>query len=368
MKENLPFLDLGRLHESIRPEIDEAIDRVINGSAFIGGAEVEAFEKSFAMAHASPAAVGCGSGSDALTLSLRALGVGPGHEVVVPSMTFVATAEAVFHVGATPILADVDPHTLLLTPDEVEKVRTSRTVAVVPVHLYGHIVPFDAIDVWKSTGLLVVEDAAQAHLGESKGQYVGTRSDAACFSFYPGKNLGAIGDAGMVISQHDSVVHQVRRLRDHGRITKYTHDIPGWSSRLDGLQAAVLRAKLSHLPTWTDARRSLASRYQERLGGLVVPWDEGAVHHLLVIQTREPDQVADMLRSRAIATGRHYPVSLSQQPWLASEASTPHAEVAAASVLSLPMDPLMTSDQVDLVCDALLETLELSEHTGGANR
>lgn len=353
----IPFLDLRRLHASIRPELDEAIDRVIGRSAFVGGLEVEAFEEAFAKTHDSTAAVGCGSGTDALALTLRALGVGPGDEVIVPSMTFVATAEAVVHVGATPVVADVDGDTLLLSTDQVDKVRTSRTAAVVPVHLYGHIVPFDAIDRWKDSGLLVVEDAAQAHLGESDGHYVGSNSDAACFSFYPGKNLGALGDGGMVTSRSASVTDEVRRLRDHGRVSKYTHDVPGWCSRLDGLQAAVLRAKLPYLPDWTARRRSFAARYLELLGDHLVPWNSGDVHHLLVARTSDPEQVADFLRSREIDTGRHYPFALSQQPWLAHLGSTPNAERAASTVISLPMDPLMDADDVDRVSEAFLQGL-----------
>jgi len=353
----IPFQDLTRLHQSIRPKLDEAIERVVESSAFIEGDEVDSFEREFASAHESSAAAGCGSGTDALALALRALGVGPGAEVIVPSMTFVATAEAVAHVGAIPVIADVDPDTLLLSVGEVERVRTSRTVAVVPVHLYGHIVPFEAIDEWKTSGLMVVEDAAQAHLGESSGGYVGSRSDAACFSFYPGKNLGAFGDGGMVMSRDRLVVDEVRRLRNHGRVSKYVHDVPGWCSRLDGLQAAVLRVKLAHLKSWTDARRTLAAKYLDLLGKLLVPWNEGAVHHLLVARMDEPERVAEVLSSRQIATGRHYPFALSQQPWLAGVASTPHAEDAAATVLSLPMDPLMDLEEVGVVSDALLEAL-----------
>lgn len=357
MTQRIPFQDLTRLHQSIRPELDEAIAKTVEGSAFIGGDEVESFESEFASAHQSSAAVSCGSGTDALALVLRALGVGPGDEVIVPSMTFVATAEAVVHVGATPVLADVDPDTLLLSAEEVERVRTPRSVAVIPVHLYGHIVSFETIDQWKDSGLMVVEDAAQAHLGEWRDEYVGSRSDGACFSFYPGKNLGALGDGGMVLSRDRAIVDEVRRLRDHGRISKYVHDVPGWCSRLDGLQAAVLRVKLAHLRSWTEARRALASLYLERLDELLVPWDEGAVHHLLVARMDEPESVAEVLGSRAIATGRHYPVALSQQPWLAGFASTPNAEDAAATVLSLPMDPLMTKEELEVVSDALLEAL-----------
>lgn len=357
MSRNIPFQDLTRLHQSIRPEIDEAINRVIAGSAFIGGAEVEAFEGEFGSAHEAEAAVSCGSGTDALALTLRALGVGPGDEVVVPSMTFVATAEAVHHVGATPILADVDADTLLLTSDEVEKVRTPRTVAVIPVHLYGHIVPGETIEGWRASGLAVVEDAAQAHLGTSNGEYVGSRGDAACFSFYPGKNLGAFGDGGMVLTRDRSLADEVRRLRDHGRVSKYLHDVPGWCSRLDGLQAAILRVKLTHLEAWTESRRALASTYHDHLGKLLVPWEEGAVHHLLVVRVTDPPDVVEHLGSQGIATGRHYPVALSRQPWLAGQASTPNAEDAAETVLSLPMDPLLDREEVEAVCEALLEVI-----------
>lgn len=357
MTRRIPFQDLTRLHQSIRVELDEVITKVVEGSAFIGGDEVSNFESEFASAHRSPAAVGCGSGTDALALLLRALGVGPGDEVIVPSMTFVATAEAAVHVGATPVVADVDPETLLLRVEDVDRVRTPRTVAVIPVHLYGHIVPFEAIDAWKSSGLKVIEDAAQAHLGEWRGEYVGSRSDGACFSFYPGKNLGALGDGGLVMSNDRAVVDEVRRLRDHGRVSKYVHDVPGWCSRLDGLQAAVLRVKLAHLRGWTEARRSLASLYLERLGELLVPWEEGAVHHLLVARMDDPERVAEELGSLGIATGRHYPVALSQQPWLADGSSTPSAEDAAATVLSLPMDPLMAKEEIEFVSDALLGAL-----------
>lgn len=351
-----PFMDLGRLHESIRPEIDAALDSVIRGSSFIGGEVVRNFEESFGRAHSLPPGAGCGSGTDALALALRALGVGPGDEVVVPGMTFVATAEAVVHVGATPVLADVDPVTLLITPETVTPVLTERTKAVIPVHLYGHVVPFKHIDEWKRGGLLVIEDCAQAHLATWNDEFVGSRGDAACFSFYPGKNLGAFGDGGMVLARDEAVVAEVARLRDHGRRSKYLHDVPGWCSRLDGLQAAILEVKLPHLPEWTESRRRLADGYRTRLGDVLVPWDEGAVHHLLVARVPDPDTVADALRDHGVGTGRHYPVALSDQPWLAGP-SLIAAEVAAAEVLSLPLDPLMTLDEVDRVVEILTQAL-----------
>ena len=352
----VPFLDLTRLHDSIRPDIDAAIDRVLRASILVGGKEVEAFEHAFGEAHGLPRGAGCGSGTDALSLALRVLGVGPGDEVIVPSMTFVATAEAVVHVGATPVVADVDPTTLLLTRATVGAARTERTRAVVAVHLYGHLVDPVALQGWKDEGLIVLEDAAQAHLGHHDDIGVGTVGHAACFSFYPGKNLGALGDGGMVLSTDPALGDEIRRLRDHGRTDKYVHEVVGWCSRLDGLQAAVLAAKLSHLPAWTEGRRAAAEAYRGRLGEHLVPWAPGAVHHLLVARVTARERVREELADAGIATGVHYPVPLSRQPWLvaAGAAPAPAAEAAGDDVLSLPMDPLMTLDEVDAVADALV--------------
>jgi dTDP-4-amino-4,6-dideoxygalactose transaminase len=352
----VPFQDLGRLHASIAAELDEAVSRVLETSAFVGGSEVADFEQAFAAAHGQRFAIGCGSGTDALALALRAAGIGPGDEVVVPAMTFVATAEAVVHCGATPVIVDVDPDTLLLDPEHVEQRRSSRTRAVMPVHLYGQVVPFEHLAAWRRDGLVVIEDAAQAHLATFDGEFVGARSDAACFSFYPGKNLGALGDGGMVITGDEALARRVRSLRDHGRHGKYVHDEIGWCSRLDGLQAAVLGVKLRQLARWTDARRQIAQAYATSLAGIddlrLVPWTAGAVHHLLVVRvppdSREAIQMA--LAEAGVASGIHYPVPLSKQPSLEPWAvPCPAAEGAATSVLSLPMDPLMTTDDVDYV-------------------
>lgn len=349
----VPFLDLGRLHDSIRAELDAAFDEVLHGSSFIGGPG-PAFERAFAEAHGLTSAAGCGSGTDALALALRGLGIGSGDEVIVPSMTFVATAEAVVHVGATPVIADVDPVTLLLSESTVAEVMTPRTKAVIPVHLFGHVVPFDLLAGWRNAGLIVLEDAAQAHLATWEGAAVGSVGHAACFSFYPGKNLGALGDAGLVLSQDDAVIDAVRRSRDHGRTDKYVHDEIGWCSRLDGLQAAFLLVKLRHLPAWTGARRRAAERYRSAIGEDLVPWLDGAVHHLLVARTDRPrDEVIAGLRSEGIATGIHYPVPLSKQPALAPFAGpTPAAELAAEQIVSLPMDPLMSDEDIEAVCSA----------------
>jgi dTDP-4-amino-4,6-dideoxygalactose transaminase len=353
---SIPFLDLSRLHESIRGELDAAVDRVVKGSSFIGGGEVAAFEAAFTEAHGLAAGVGCGSGTDALALALRAIGLEPGDEVIVPSMTFVATAEAVVHAGGVPVIADVAEDTLLLDEGNVAAVRTDRTRAVIPVHLYGHVVPYDALQAWRDDGLYVIEDAAQAHLATWKDDLVGTVGHAVCFSFYPGKNLGALGDGGMILSSDAAVVERARILANHGRRSKYLHDELGWCSRLDGLQAALLHAKLGHLDTWTRARQDLAEHYADLLpGGRLVPWDRGAVHHLLVARVRNRDAVQAALKAEGIGTGVHYPASLAQQPWLAAleGVPTPVADRAAAEVLSLPMDPLMTDHEVEVVVDAL---------------
>lgn len=350
----VPFQDLGRLHESIADEINEAIRQVIASSSFVGAGAARSFESAFAAAHGVEHAVGVGSGTDALALALRGLGIGPGDEVIVPSMTFVASAEAVAHVGAMPVIVDVDPATLLIDPICVAAARTERTVAVMPVHLFGHVVPFDLIRGWQAQGLKVVEDAAQAHLASWRRQGVGTVGDVACFSFYPGKNLGAMGDGGAVITNDGDTAERIAKLRDHGRESKYLHDEIGWCSRLDGLQAAVLDVKLRHLPEWTENRRVLAERYHERLGDRLVPWEEGAVHHLLVVRpdSARRDDLQSALAERGVGVGVHYPVALSQQPSVSRFAMpSPEAEAAASEVLSLPMDPLMKLTEVELVCD-----------------
>ncbi|MDQ1395921.1 MAG: hypothetical protein QOG64_1180 [Acidimicrobiaceae bacterium] len=352
----VPFMDLARLHQPLRAEFAEALRDAIDHSSFIGGDAVTSFERNFAGAHGAAHGVGCGSGTDALTLALKATGIGAGDEVIVPAMTFVASAEAVVHAGATPVLADVDPVTLLLTPATVDAVRTARTRAVIPVHLYGHVVPFWHMEDWRSSGLIVIEDAAQAHLAHWQDRPVGQVGHAACFSFYPGKNLGALGDGGLVTTDDADVAANVRSLRDHGSATKYEHSTIGFCSRLDGLQASFLDIKLRHLPAWTAARRAVAQQYRQRLSASLVPWETGAVHHLLVVRVPAAGRSAIQagLADLGIGTGIHYPRALSQQPATAHWGGPcPAAEQAAAEVLSLPMDPLMTGDEVNRVCDAL---------------
>lgn len=361
----VPFLNLGRLHLSVAADISAAIDEVIGSSAFIGGPTVQAFESAFAESHAAARAVGTNSGTDALALGLRALGVGPGDEVIVPSMTFIATAEAVLHVGATPVIVDVDPVTLLLDADAVAAARTDNTRAVIPVHLYGNVVPFAAIRDWREAGLLVLEDCAQAHLATEGDRPVGTEGDAGAFSFFPGKNLGAFGDAGALVTDNHKIAEAVATLRDHGRTSKYVHDELGYSSRMDGIQAAILGAKLPHLKHWTMGRRRVAAIYKRLLEGStsgfrLIPWTSGSVHHLVVAEVSggRRDFVRAELAGRGVATGVHYPVPLHRQPSLAAwKSECPVAEAAADSILSLPVDPLMTEDEVAFVAEAFSSSL-----------
>ncbi len=357
----IPFLDLGRLHASIHDDLYRAIDGVITDSAFIGGARIDEFEHALAKAHDVAHAVGCASGTDALSLVLRAAGVGTGDEVIVPSMTFSASAEAVLQVGAVPVIVDVRPDDLLIDPSDVERLVTKRTKAIMPVHLYGNVVESSGLQQWADGGYFVLEDAAQAVLGHAEGVGIGTVGNAATLSFFPGKNLGALGDAGAVLTNDAELGERVRLLRDHGRTSKYEHDVLGYSSRLDGLQAAVLHAKLEHLAAWTGARRKHAAHYRALLddpvpGVSLLDWRDGAVHHLLVIRvaTGRRDELQQRLRAAGVATGIHYPVPLSRQPYLAEYARPcPVAEMAGQEILSLPIDPLMAADDVEHVVEQL---------------
>ena len=343
----IPLVDLGRQYESIREDIDAAVARVIKSAVFIQGPEVGAFEREFAAFVGARHAVGVGSGTDALHLALRACGVRPGDEVVTTAMSFFATPEAIRMCGATPVFVDIDPATCNLDVAAVEAQCTSRTRAIVPVHLYGQPADMDPLlDIARHLKIAVVEDAAQAHGARYCGRPVGTIGRAACFSFYPGKNLGAYGDAGAVVTDDDAVADQVRLLRDHGRRSKYEHLVQGFGARLDALQAAVLRAKLPHLEGWNARRRALAARYTQELtrAGIDAPHvPEWAVPvwHLLVVRVKNRAAVQKRLADAGVSTGVHYPIPLHLQPALAhlglGAGSYPEAERAAGEVLSLPM-------------------------------
>lgn len=367
----IPLVDLRAQYAAIREELNQAIRDVFESGIFVQGPQVAAFESEFAAACGVPYAVGVGNGTDALTLTLRALDVGPGHEVIVPANSFVATAEAVCLVGAMPVFADVLPSTLALNPEAVAAQITPRTRALIPVHLYGQPADMDGLmALARRHGLHLVEDAAQAHGARCAGRPVGSLGDVACFSFYPAKNLGAFGDAGMVVTASQDIAERVRLLANHGRAQgeKYTHRVVGTNSRLDEIHAACLRVKLRHLSSWNGRRRQIAARYTERLRSLrslTLPaeaaWAE-PVYHLYVIRAARRDDLAKGLAPRGISTGIHYPVPLHLLEAFASlrhrPGDFPVAERAAGEVLSIPMYPEMTDQQVDEITDTIGQILE----------
>jgi dTDP-4-amino-4,6-dideoxygalactose transaminase len=352
----VPLVDLAAQYRSIQPEIDRAIQRILDRTAFILGEEVRDFETAFAGYVGAGGAVGVSSGTAAIELSLRAIGLMPGDEVITTAHTFIATAEAISNAGGRPVFADVEPDTFNLDPNRVEELVTDRTRAILPVHLYGHPADLTALnEIAERHGLYLIEDAAQAVGAEIDGRRCGSIGHLACFSFYPGKNLGAYGDAGAVTSDHPDLLARIQRMRDHGRTTKYEHVEIGYAERIDALQAAVLAAKLPHLEAWTEARRSHARRYGELLeGGPVSPPTERGgvrhVYHLYVVRSAQRDALLDHLKANGIAAGIHYPIPLHRQPAYASigyaQVSLPETERAAAEVLSLPMYPELTEEQL----------------------
>lgn len=367
----IPLVDLKAQYLAIRGEIDAAIQSVLDSTRFIGGPELAAFESEFAAFCQADHCVGVSSGTAALTLALAACGIGPADEVVTSTHTFVATAEAIAQVGARPVLVDVDPDTGTVSPRQVELALTGRTRAILPVHLYGH--PADLgplLELCERYGLFLIEDAAQAHGATYQGRRVGSQGHAACFSFYPGKNLGAYGDAGAVVTSDANLADRVRMLADHGRApgSKYEHAQVGSNQRMDALQAAILRVKLRHLDQWNALRRERAAQYDALLAGsLARPlrppvWGE-CVYHLYVVQV--PPATRASLQARlaeaGIATGIHYPIPVHLQPAFANlgygEGAFPIAEAMAASVLSLPLYPELQPSQVELIADALLRAL-----------
>jgi dTDP-4-amino-4,6-dideoxygalactose transaminase len=359
----VPFTDLAAMTRDVRRDVDAAWRSLLADSDFVGGAAVERFEQEWADRCGTAHGVGVANGTDALTLTLRALGIGRGDEVIAPVNTFVATVEAVVLAGAIPRFADVDPDTLLLTADTLAAALTGRTSAVVVVHLYGQTVDVDAVGrVAQAAGLAVVEDAAQAHGATWRGRPAGSLGLAGCFSFYPGKNLGAFGDAGAVVTSDPALARTLRSLRNHGRLptAPHLHGGVGTNSRLDTVQAAVLSAKLRHLDRWTAARRRVVDRYRQAVAEgpvrlvAVAPGAEAAPH-LAVALVPERDAARSMLGRRGVATAVHYPVPCHrQQPYRRfADRPLPVAEAAADQIVSLPLFPHMTEAQVDQVCGAL---------------
>ncbi len=360
---NILLVGLFDQYQTIKPEIDAAIENIITKSAFVGGEEVCSFEAEFAAYCETKSCVGVGNGTDAIYLTLRAMGVGPGDEVITVAQTFIATSEAISMTGARPVFVDIKEDTMLMDPALLEKAITPRTKVIVPVHLYGQTCDLDAImEIADRHGLKVIEDAAQAHGARWRGRRAGSIGDAACFSFYPGKNLGAFGDGGAVVSQDEDLIERIRMLANHGRLEKYTHKMEGVNSRLDGLQAAILRVKLRHLDEWNQSRRRHADFYFETLSGgdLRMPVvDENAqpVWHLFVVRVSDREAFQQKLKDEGIATGVHYPIPLHLQP--AYEyldiplGSLPVTEQVSREVVSLPMYPELTEEQLARVAGSI---------------
>lgn len=363
---NISFLDLKRLHEDIREPLEAAFRRVVDSGWFVLGAEVEAFEAEFAQYCGVRHCIGVGSGLDALRLLLDAYGVGFGDEVVVPANTFVATWLAVSKSGAVPVAVEPRPDTYNLDPDVLADVITSRTRAIIPVHLYGQPADMDPINsIAQRHGLIVIEDAAQAHGAAYKGRNAGSLGNAAATSFYPGKNLGALGDGGAVLTDDQAIADKIRVLRNYGSRTKYYHDVAGYNTRLDELQAAFLRVKLARLDNWNKRRAELAARYNVRLAGTalnlpVVPEWATPVWHLYVVRSLYRDELRLHLSRRGIDAAIHYPVPPHMQACYTGFGGQrlPLAESLAGEVLSLPMSPVMTEGEIDEVTDAISEFYE----------
>ena len=362
----VPFQDLPLQISHLRAELDAAMAKVVNHGQFILGPEVAAFEEAWAKFCGTSHCVGLGSGTDALHLILRALGIGAGDEVITVANTFIATAEAISYSGAKPVLVDCCLENYLIDPHAVAAAITPRTRAIIPVHLYGQPANIDALAALAARhGLALIEDSAQAHGATLvDGRRCGTLGTAAAFSFYPGKNLGAFGDAGAMTTTDASLAHRIRLLRNWGSVVKYHHEVPGFNSRLDTLQAAILSVKLRHLAEWNDRRRAAASWYRQELAdcdGVVLPalapWTGLHAYHLFVVRIteRDRDSVARALLSAGIQTVVHYPIPIHLQKAYATlglpRGSFPAAEAAASGILSLPMFPEITQDQVTQVCD-----------------
>jgi len=358
----VPYLDLKAQYQSIKPEIDAAIARVLDSCQFVLGSEVAGFEQEFATYCGAAECIALNSGTSALHLALLAAGVGTGDEVITVPFTFVASVAAIIYAGARPVLVDIDPRSFTMDPAAIEAAITPRTKAILPVHLYGQPADMDPImEVARRHRLVVIEDAAQAHGAKYKGRPAGSIGDMACFSFYPGKNLGAYGEGGAVTTSNDEYARTIRMSRDWGQDRKYHHVLRGYNYRMEGLQGAILRVKLRHLESWTEARRTIAAKYNEFLADseLVrpseMPWARH-VYHAYTLRADERDALQAALQEKGIQTGIHYPVPVHLQPAYAELVHTlalPQSEKAAAEVLSLPLFPELTNDQIQRVATAL---------------
>jgi len=362
----IPLVNLAAMHADLRRDIDAAIEGVLQRGDYVLGQDVQAFEEEFAAYLGARHCIGVGNGLDALTLAIKGLGIGAGDEVITQANTYVATALAIHQAGATPVLVDHDADTYCIDPRRVRAAITSRTRAIIPVHMYGQAADMDAINaVAAEHGLKVLEDAAQAHGTTYKGRRCGTLGDVAAFSFYPGKNLGAIGDGGAIVTDDDDMAAWLRSARNYGSTVKYRHTVKGMNTRLDTIQAAVLRAKLPHLDRWNETRRTLAARYRERLAdtGLVLPATDANgehIYHLFVVRCATRDAVLAQLNAAGIGAAIHYPVPVHQQVCFGRGCVThevPYSEVFAEQLISLPICPYLGMENVDYVTQAVRSAL-----------
>jgi dTDP-4-amino-4,6-dideoxygalactose transaminase len=367
----IEFVDLERQYRSIRPDIDAAIRQVIDATDFVNGQAVKDFARAFATYCESEHCIPCGNGTDALEIGMKALGIGPGDEVIVPANSFIASSEAVNNIGAEVVFCDVDPDTFNIAPAKISEKITRRTKAIMPVHLYGRVADMQPIlDIARQHGLFVVEDASQAHGARYRGRKAGNFGHFAVFSFYPGKNLGAYGDAGAIVTNDADLALRCRKIANHGRVAKYNHEIIGRNSRLDTLQAAILLAKLPHLAAWNIRRLEIANRYRQLLSEIpqvITPLDEPhetPVYHLFVVRipSRHRYALQEFLKSKGIATGVHYPISL---PKLEAYSYLNHLESDFSvankymdEILSLPIFAEMEDDEVRWVCACICEYFE----------
>jgi dTDP-4-amino-4,6-dideoxygalactose transaminase len=368
MQIKVPYFDLRSHHAPLRSELAGAIQEVVDEGAFAGGPFVARFEADFAAYCDCPHAIGVGSGTEALWLCLLAMGIGPGDEVITVPNTFMATAEAISYCGARPVFVDVDESTYTMDPVALEKSVTAKTKAIIPVHLFGQTADMDPIlEVARKYGLFVIEDACQAHGAQYKGRKVGASADAACFSFYPAKNLGAFGEAGAVVTRNAEWQEKIRILRDHGQVRKYYHSMVGWNCRMDGIQAAVLRVKLRHLETYTELRRVHAAQYDRALSGIdeIVSPMQAAwalhVYHIYAIRVKNRDDIMRRLAESGVGSGIHYPVPVHLQEAYRSlgyqSGAFPISERCAAEFVSLPMYPELTTEQIEIVVEAVKEAV-----------
>jgi dTDP-4-amino-4,6-dideoxygalactose transaminase len=377
----VPFLDLKAQYESIKDEINVAIQQLLDSSAFAGGPFVGKFEKEFAAFCGCKHAIGVGSGTEALWFSLLALGIGPGDEVITVPNTFIATGEAISFCGATPVFVDIDEKTYNMDPNkfaDLLKFRNSHSAirnsikAVIPVHLFGQTADMDPImEIAGRHGLFVIEDACQAHGAEYKGTKAGSIGDTGCFSFYPGKNLGAYGEAGAVVTNNDALAEKIRILRDHGQPKKYYHDVIGWNGRMDGLQGAILSVKLKHLPSWNEARRKNAQMYHDLLSnieGILTPKEANYakhIYHLYVVRVHNRDVLIRALGEKSISSGIHYPIPIHLQDAYRflrlRKGNFPVAEQCANELISLPIFPELKESQIRKVAHEVKQFIEVRD-------